>query len=658
MNEQEAAPTAGVVRGPAREDRLLVWVGDNAHAEALVRHAGQWVANTGMPWTAIAVQTPGSRPEANGRRPLLRALELGERLGAATASVAADNVLDAVVERVRQERATMVMIGGHPPDGWLDEGRRHWLGDLADGLSKRLPDVTVTVVQFPAAAVGARPAQAAVDRWRLPWPALLLTAAVVLLCTALSALLERYVDVGTIDMVYLAGIVFVALRLGQTAAVLAVIGSLLMFDLIFVPPRWSLVPNETDFFFTFAVMLAIGLVVARLVAHARLQAQVAAARARRTQALNALARELVGAKSERDIAAALAASVRATFGAEARLLLPDDAGRLRACDDAGERSDGDAAAQRLFERGSDAGDAPGEHDGALLLLRGAAGPLAVLALRNWPGPGTEPEDRQLLDAFANQTALALERQLFDRRSARAVVEAEGERLRSTLLSGISHDLRTPLTTIIGAATSLRDQNGALDEARRARLVDGIVDEARRMHASMSDLLELTRLEEGAVQPACEWCPADELVGEVIEALGQRLRERHVRTLLAPEAIVWCDSRLVQQLLFNLLDNALRHTERGGQIEIRIETMAQQWRLVVSDDGCGLPVGHEADVFKKFFRAAAEPAGSRTGLGLAICAAVARLHGGRIEAHNAGGACFTLTLPQPAAPLVPADEVPA
>ena len=650
------APTSGVARA-AREDRLLVWVGDNASADALVRHAGQWVANTAVPWTAIAVQTPGATPTIEGRRRLLRALELAERLGAGTDSVAADNVLDAVVQRVREERATMVMIGGHPPDGWLDEGRRHWLGDLADGLSKRLPDVTVTVVQFPASADGTRISLSTVDRWRLPWPAVMLTLAVVGLCTVLSAVLERYLDAGAIDMIYLAGIVFVALRLGQTAAVLAVIGSLAMFDLLFVPPRWSLIPTETQFFLTFGVMLVVSLVVARLVEHARLQARVAAARARSTQALNELARELVGAKSERDIAAALTAAVRTTFGAQAALLLPDADGRLRAAPEAGDAVvAADPAAQRLF----DDGDAPPPTgDGALrLLLRGVCDPLAVLVLHEWPDPGTEPEDRRLLDAFANQAALALERQLFERRSARAVVEAESERLRNTLLSGISHDLRTPLTTIIGSATSLREQHAALDDARRARLLDGIVDEARRMHASMSDLLELTRLEEGTVHPVCEWCPTDELVGEVIEAFGERLRERQVRTQLGPETIVWCDSRLVQQLLFNLIDNALRHTRRGGTIEIRIEAQAQQWSLVVSDDGSGLPPGHEADIFKKFFRAPGEPAGSRTGLGLAICAAVARLHGGRIEAHNAGGARFTLTLPQPTVPAVPADEVPA
>ena len=639
-----------------RGERLLVWVGENANAEALVRHASQWVANTATPWTAISVQTPGAASGVESRRHMLRAMQLAERLGANTASVVANNVLDAVVERVQQERATVVMIGGHPPDGWLDEGRRHWLGDLADGLSKRLPEITVTVVQYPSQAA---PPRGSVlgrsQRWRMPLPAVFITLTVVALCTAISMMLEQTVDVGTIDMVYLAGIVFVALHLGQTAAVLAVLSSLLLFDLIFVPPRWSLIPAQTEFFFTFAVMLVISLLVARLVEHARLQARLAASRARRTQALNDLARELVGATSEAQIAAALTTAVRATFGVESQLWLPDARGELQAADmaaDAGRTASADAATQRLFAHGDadTAADAPPR-----LLLRGVAGPLAVLALHSWPDPGTAPEDRQLLDAFANQAALAFERRLFERRSAKAGVEAETERLRNTLLSAISHDFRTPLTTIIGSASSLLEQSAALDDARRQRLLGGIVDQARRMHGAMSDLLDLTRMEEGTVQPDAEWCPADELVSGARQHVNALLRDHRLLLQVPAEAIVWCDMRLMEQALANLLDNAARHTPAGSTITVQVLVEPTQWQLRVHDDGPGLPPGSETDVFKKFHRARHAPAGTGTGLGLAICAAVARLHGGRIDAHNDGGARFTMTLPQPATQAPSIDE---
>ena len=282
-------------------------------------------------------------------------------------------------------------------------------------------------------------------------------------------------------------------------------------------------------------------------------------------------------------------------------------------------------------------------------LRGPAGTLGVLVVRPTRGEASSPDDRRLLGSFADQAALAIERSLFERRSAAAVVEAESERLRSTLLSGLSHDFRTPLTTIIGSVSSLLEQHEGLDRERTERLLGSVLGEARRMHAAMSDLLDLTRMEEGAVEPECEWCPADELVGEVLDAMAPRLQGREVGRRIADGAIVWCDPRLLVQALANLVDNTIRHTPPGCAIEVRIEIAGDGWRLVVSDEGPGLPEGSEVDVFRKFHRHHREPAQTGTGLGLAICAAVARLHGGRIEAHNAAGACFTMTLPQPALP---------
>ena len=251
--------------------------------------------------------------------------------------------------------------------------------------------------------------------------------------------------------------------------------------------------------------------------------------------------------------------------------------------------------------------------------------------------------------MANQAALALERALYEQRSATAVLEAETERLRNTLLSGISHDFRTPLTTIIGAASSLLEQDHALDATRRRMLLEGLLGEARRVHASMSDLLDLTRMEEGHLRPLFEWCPVDDLVQEVHDALGTRLAQHRFEVQAAADAIVWCDPRLIVQAAVNLLDNALRHTPAAGHIQLLVRVQPSTWELSVRDDGPGLPPGQEQAMFKKFARARGEIVGGGTGLGLAICAAVARLHHGRIEARNAGGACFTLSLPQPPLP---------
>jgi two-component system sensor histidine kinase KdpD len=271
--------------------------------------------------------------------------------------------------------------------------------------------------------------------------------------------------------------------------------------------------------------------------------------------------------------------------------------------------------------------------------------LGVLAISP-TASANRPEDSNLLNAFADLAALALERSAFEHKSADALVEAEGERLRSTLLSGISHDFRTPLTTIVGSATVLLEQDRQLDAQRRTLLAHSILKEARRMHALVSDLLDLTRMEEGAVRPSYEWCPADELVEAARLAIEPIAAGHVLRTRVPDDAIVWCDPRLIEQALVNLLDNAVRHTPAGTAIEVSIAVHEGSWELVVADDGPGLPAGHEQDVFKKFYRAHSEPAGTGTGLGLAICAAVARVHGGTIRATNDGGARFVLTVCQP------------
>lgn len=496
--------------------------------------------------------------------------------------------------------------------------------------------------------------------------------AVVLGCTGIGALMTPYFDLANLIMVYLAGVVYTALRFGQSASVVAVLSSVFLFDLIFVPPRWSLNPTNTQHIFTMVVMLLVGLLISRLVAHARDQALVAEERAGREHALNELARQLAIARSPEAVAAGLEVAVRSTFGASSALLLPDAMGQL--CDPAGfclhagRASHGPetdahsplAWAQQALDQNHHPDDTGWEGkalaDTLYIPLRGVSRSLGVLALHCQPGRFHSPHQSDLLKAFANQAALALERSVFERKSADAAVEIETERLRSTLLSGISHDFRTPLTTIVGAATSLLRQDRLLDNDRRCALTQSILDEARRMHALVSDLLDLTRMEEGGVQPAYEWCPADELIEEARKTVGDRLLTHKLQTRVGPDAVVWCDPRLLVQAMSNLLDNAVRYTPAGSTIVVEVDVTADRWQLTVSDNGPGLPVGHERDVFKKFYRGRPEPAGAGTGLGLAICAAVARLHQGTIEGVNHNGARFALCLPQPAHQGLPPDEV--
>jgi two-component system sensor histidine kinase KdpD len=417
--------------------------------------------------------------------------------------------------------------------------------------------------------------------------------ATVLVCTLVSELMAPYSDLQDVIMVYLAGVVYVSLHEGLRVSVATVLASIFLFDLLVVPPRWGLNPVHPSHFVTLAVMLGVGLLISSLSARAQQHAALAERRAQRAQSLTELAARLTSAGSREQVEQAVAAAARAALGVACKL----------------------------------------QDDGSLHVEPGERAPNA--------------EEHELLEGFERQARLALERCTFEQRSREAVVAAETERLRSTLLSGISHDFRTPLTTIIGAATSLREQHERLDERMRTTLVDGILADARRLHERLSHLLDLTRMEEGGAQPSPEWCPADDLVAEALQLLGGRTRTHEVEVDAAADTVVWCDPRLVEQALSNMVDNAVRYTPPGTRIRIGVALDGGSWELRVADDGPGLPSGAAQDIFRKYRRGQKEAAGTGFGLGLAICAAVARLHGGTVTAHGERGAVFTMRLPQPA-----------
>ena len=481
---------------------------------------------------------------------------------------------------------------------------------------------------------------------------------VLAICTLVGVAIERYFDPANLITVYLAGVVYVALRGSRAAALFTVVVSIVLFDLLFVPPRWSIKPADPQYFFTFAVMLTVGLIVSQLAGALRQEAKVAEGRARRVQALNRLTTELVKARGTEAIAAALQAAFKDALGMQAELLVVDDNGALPRWLPAS--GDDLRAAEIALREWREAGAGTALNAGACrryIPLLAADRPLAVLAIEPVRGRSDRTAEQRVLTIFASQASVALERALFERRSAQAALETEAERLRSTLLTGISHDFRTPLTTIVGSATSLLEQGLVIDDARRETLLRGVLLEAQRMHALLSDLLDLTRMEEGAVRPVPEWCPAEELVDEARAALGDRLAGHRVAVDVAEDAVVWCDARLVEQVLVNLLDNAVRHTPAGTTIVISVKVQPDTWSLVVHDDGPGIPAGQEQQVFKKFVRGQQDPESRGTGLGLAICAVVAELHGGTITATNERGARFEMRLPQPegAATLPREDE---
>lgn len=626
---------------------LLVCVQADGLASALVKHAQHLADALGCAWTVLALDEDAALEDV-----LSAAAGAGARIarGAPTAAAPA-LVRDAWVARVaasvREHSASTVMVGlpRRDPSQRLTVGasRAPSARTCAQQLRRVLPGVTVHVISADRSSPPTAHQEAA-PLWRDLATALAAMAA----CTAIGWMLAPYFEPANLIMVYLAGVVYVALRTARRVALLTVIGSVALYDLLFIAPSGTLRPSEPHYVLVSVVMLLVGFIVSQLASRSRRQTAMAEARARQAQALNHLALDLVKARSPASIGTALAFAVHRSLGASAQLLSVDGDGQLDVANDRFEPQGRLALAALALRQETGAGTAV-EPDASYrcLPLLAAEGPLGVVAVDLLAREHDTLEDRQLLKASANQVAVALDRAVVEKRSARDAVQAESERLRNTLLAGVSHDFRTPLTTIVGAATSLLEQGHVIEAAQRTALLRSVLAEARRMHALSSNLLDLTRMQEGAIRPNLEWCPADELVDEARSALGARLAAHAVSVTTPPDAVVWCDPRLVGQLLVNLLDNATRHAP-GAAIDIRVSVGVGSWQLTVEDDGPGVPAGQEGEVFKKFSRGTSDtgPQGSGTGLGLAICAAVAQLHGGRVVLESGRGARFVLTLPQP------------
>lgn len=648
---------------------VLACVWANGQADRIVAHAQHLASALGSHWTVLNLQgevpaaadaQPAKAAHGGGQADLHTALQAAVLAGAQVLHQPSANALArrqpaALISQVAASaqalNATTLLISPPPRSRASTRWSALWTEPFAAGLRRALVGVHIHLIDAGAAA-GDSPA------WAKAVKGAPTALAVLGGCTAIGWLLRPHIEPANLITVFLAGIVYVALKLGRPMALLTVVGSIFLYDLLFIVPNGSAEPGQRHYWLVSTGMLLMGTLVSHLASRSREQTAVAEARAERAQALNHLALELVKARSPDSIGAALALAVYRTLGASAKLLQANSEGQLdnaTGCSPPLRRLARHALALRC-ETGAGTAFEP-ESTCRCLPLLAADGPLGVVGVDLLDSSHDTPEDRELLKAFANQTALALDRAVFEKRSAQIAVQAEGERLRNTLLAGVSHDFRTPLTTIVGAATTLLEQGHVIAPLQHQALLGSVLNEARRLHALSSNLLDLTRMQEGAILPKLEWCPADELVDEARSALAARLDSHEVSVTAAPDAVVWCDPRLVGQVLVNLLENAIRHAP-GSQIMIAVNVTANRWQLVVEDNGPGVPAGDETDVFKKFFRGRSdtESSGGGTGLGLAICAAVAKLHGGTLTVSSGRGARFELNLPQPVLSVVGLREL--
>jgi len=642
---------------PAAE-RLLVCIGPNPAGARLVRAGKRMATSLQCDWLVASVDLPGQAISDADRAALAQNLHLAQELGAQTATLAGHDAAAEILAYARDQNATKIVVGKPTHPRWRDK----IFGSTLDALVRGSGDLEVYVISGdePAPRLPGRPAGR-----RSPAAEYRSATLVVALCTALGAVVFRQLSVTDVAMVYLLGAGLVASRYGRGPSLLAVLLSIACFDFFFVPPYLTFAVTDLRYLLTFAVMLAIALVISGLTLRVRDQAEAARQRERRTGALYAMSRELAAARTQGDVLVIVARHLRSSFGADTLVLIPDADGRVASTDaaagfalDEKERS----VAQWVFDRGRPAGrstDTLPAAQGLYLPLRAVGGTVGVLGVRPADtAPLDDPMTVRLLEAFAGQAALALERALLAERAQREQVEVEAERLRTSLLSSLSHDLRTPLASITGAAGALLDEQAPLAPGPGRDLLRTILEEAQRMNRLIGNLLDMIRVESGALRPQREWQPLEEPLGVALIRLGDRLKDRSVRVELPPDLpLVPVDAVLLEQVFVNLLENAVKYTPPGTPIRVSATADGNTVRVRVADRGPGIPPGDAERVFEKFYRSAGAPPGGGVGLGLTICRGIITAHGGRIWAENApeGGAVFQFTLPL-AGPDIPPPPV--
>ncbi len=646
------------------EAALLACIGPADGAEHVVRSAARLATQLNASWHAVYVETPRlQRLPPTERERILKVLKLAESLEAKTAILTGNDVPGCVSDYAQANNLSKIVVGRQAGRGL----KWPWQRSMSEQLNALAPDADVLEVGRPKVAArlaatvrqrdhgadaASRDERGPLKRMRYVWTVLVCFAA-----TLLATPLLPYFDLANIVMVFLLVVVLVAVKFGRGPAVLAAFLTVGAFDFFFVPPRYSFGVSDAQYLLTFAVMLTVALITGQLTSGLRFQARIAAHREARARTLFELARDLSGALQTEQVAAISMELMQHAFRAKVELILPDREDRLLWPEDSSDIDIG--IVQWSFDKGEQAGFATDTLPGNAWRYIPLKAPMrirGVLAIK--------PENRRLLlipeqlrqlETFASLIAIALERVHYVEVAQGALLRMESERLRNSLLAALSHDLRTPLTAMIGLADALSmgDLPAAAHETALA-----IRDESLRMSTLVNNLLDMARIQSGDVKLRREWQPLEEVIGSAIRASRQVLDTRQIQVNIeAGMPLVEFDAMLIERVLANLLENAAKYTPAGSSITIEVKRDGSFGSVTVADHGPGVPRGQEEAIFEKFTRGEQESATPGVGLGLAICRAIVEAHRGKIWAMNRpdGGAAFIFTLPLGSPPSIEPNE---
>jgi two-component system sensor histidine kinase KdpD len=646
------------IQGPwEASERVLVCINENPGSIGLVRYARRLADRLHASWTAIHIETALSqRLNDIERDRIAQALRLSEQLGGQSVTIPASDAAHGIVEYAQANNFTHIVVAKSMRHRWTGLFRR----SVTHRLIRDAGTISVHVIAPHTAAEGAeRVSPLVTARKSLEPREYAESFGMVAAALAIGLLFRHILGVSNIALVFLTAILASSTFYGLGPGLFACLVSVLAYNFFFLPPLYTFTiadpENVTNLFF-FALA---AVVVSNLTARVRAQAVVARGRAKMTEDLYQFSRKLAGVVTLDDLLWATVYQIASMLKVRVVLLLPDgDTIAVRAGyppEDTLDESDL-AAAKWVWMHGQAAGCGSDTLPGAkrlFLPMQTGRGLVAVVGLDNdRSGPLLSPDQRRLYEALADQAALAIERINLAEDVDRARIAAETERLRSALLTSISHDLRTPLASILGSATSLRTSPKGLNESAQQQLIDTIQEEAERLNGFISDLLDMTRLEAGTIQPKSEFADISDVLGSALRRADKILEDHKIDIDLAPDLpMVKLDPVLFEQVLFNLLDNAAKYAPRGSTVRIRGETGDTRLLLAVTDEGDGVPEADLERIFDKFYRVnTGDRQRAGTGLGLAICRGFIEAMGGTISAANRtdrSGATFTITLPIPA-----------
>ena len=637
------------ISGPwAAGERLVVCISPSPLAEKLIRTTRRLADELNAEWYAIYVEI-ASKPETKpaNRERIGQTLRLAEELGAKSLTIAGRSIQEAVLDFAHKNNITKVVVGKPLKPRWQEI----WNGSIVDQLIYASGDIDVYVISARTEL-----SKSILPReWQLhrPFGRYVLGLLLVAVSTSLGLLIRGNLEPANLVMLYLASTVISAIYLGRGPSLLTAVAGVLAFDFFLIPPYLTFAVSDTQYFITFIALLIVSLVVSSLTARVREQAEAAIQREKQTAALYDLSKDLTSAADLLQVANIIISQIGNAFGRDVAIFLPDNKQlQIFASSPNYQPDDNElAVATWAYEHDQPAGRGTDTLPAASLRchpLKTSNGIFGVLGVRSKDQTNfLSAEQRLTLAAFANQSALAIERASLSEQARQAELLRATESLQTALLNSISHDLRTPLVSITGALSSLDEDNNTLNESTRRALIENARGEADRLNRLVGNLLNMTRIESGAIKLRLESEDIQDVIGTALEQLGSRVANRKIQVIVPVGfPLVPMDFTLIAQVLVNILENAVKYSPADSAIEVSAELLDEKMRLKIADRGAGIPSEDLTRIFDKFYRVQRPENVSGTGLGLSISKGIVEVHHGTIyaNAREGGGTIITIELP--------------